>query len=93
MAATGLKEERAIPTPGQRLKEKPLRQEVVSRRYDLDWIRILIILTLVPYHTALIYLEDEPFYIKNTRLSMAFGQQPPAKAGRLVPRFTPDTIG
>ena len=34
------------------------------RRYDLDWLRILAILLLIPYHTARVF-DSNPFYIKN----------------------------
>ena len=35
------------------------------RRYDLDWLRVLAVLVLVPYHTARIFDIWEPFYAEN----------------------------
>ena len=41
-----------------------------ERRNDLDWIRILAVLLLVPFHTARIFDIFEPFYVKNAELSV-----------------------
>jgi len=40
-----------------------------ERRNDLDWVRILAVLLLIPFHTARIFDTLEPFYVKNTELS------------------------
>ena len=40
-----------------------------ERRNDLDWVRILAVLLLIPFHTARIFDTLEPFYVKNTGLS------------------------
>ena len=46
---------------------------LLERRYDLDWLRVLGVLLLVPFHVALIFVLD-PYtimYIKdvvNSRL-------------------------
>jgi peptidoglycan/LPS O-acetylase OafA/YrhL len=64
-------EKQAIPDQNLLLEES-LNRDTKLRRYDLDWIRVLVILMLIPFHTALIFLEDEPFYVKNGQLSMAF---------------------
>lgn len=42
-----------------------------QRRWDIDWLRTLAVLVLVPYHTALIFAMDEPWYVKNDQLSTA----------------------
>jgi len=41
-----------------------------ERRNDLDWIRILAVLLLIPFHTARIFDIFEPFYVKNAELSV-----------------------
>jgi glucan biosynthesis protein C len=42
----------------------------VERRYDLDWIRIIAVLLLIPFHSARIFNIGEPFYVKNAQLSV-----------------------
>jgi surface polysaccharide O-acyltransferase-like enzyme len=37
----------------------------MQRRYDIDWLRNLVILFLFPFHTARIFDVWEPFYVKN----------------------------
>jgi hypothetical protein len=37
-----------------------------ERRYDIDWLRILAVLLLVPYHTAVIFNRGYVSYIKTT---------------------------
>ena len=39
----------------------------LERRWDIDWLRVLVVLMLVPYHTARIF-DYDPFYVKNGRL-------------------------
>ena len=41
-----------------------------ERRNDLDWMRILAVLLLIPFHTARIFDTFEPFYVKNAELSV-----------------------
>lgn len=41
-----------------------------ERRNDIDWIRILAVLLLIPFHTARIFDIFEPFYVKNAGLSV-----------------------
>ena len=43
----------------------------VTRRYDIDWLRIIAVLLLFPYHTARIFNLDEEFYVKSASLSKA----------------------
>jgi glucan biosynthesis protein C len=38
-----------------------------QRRWDIDWLRVLVVLMLVPYHTARIF-DYDPFYVKNHQL-------------------------
>jgi peptidoglycan/LPS O-acetylase OafA/YrhL len=40
-----------------------------SRRYDIDWLRVLAVLLLLPFHTARIFDTFGPFYVKNNELS------------------------
>jgi peptidoglycan/LPS O-acetylase OafA/YrhL len=42
----------------------------LDRRWDIDWLRIVVVLMLVPYHTARIF-DYEPFFIKNNQLTEA----------------------
>ncbi len=30
-------------------------EQPLTRRYDLDWLRVLAVLLLVPYHSAIIF--------------------------------------
>jgi glucan biosynthesis protein C len=43
-----------------------------QRRWDIDWLRVLVVVLLVPYHTARIFDRD-PFYVKNDQLIAALG--------------------
>jgi glucan biosynthesis protein C len=43
----------------------------MERQNDLDWVRILAVLLLIPFHTARIFDTFEPFYVKNKDLSAA----------------------
>jgi len=36
-----------------------------ERRYDIDWLRVLAVLLLVPYHTAVIFVRPYVSYIKD----------------------------
>jgi len=42
------------------------------RRYDIDWIRVLAVLVLFPFHTAQIFVPWD-FHLKNDELSIAVG--------------------
>jgi len=42
-----------------------------SRRYDLDWLRILAVFMLIPYHSSRIFDIWEYFYVKNPQTSIA----------------------
>jgi glucans biosynthesis protein C len=41
-----------------------------ERRIDLDWVRIVAVLLLIPFHTARVFNLGEPFYVKNADLSV-----------------------
>jgi len=43
----------------------------MERQNDLDWIRILAVFLLIPFHTARIFDTFETFYLKNAELSAA----------------------
>jgi glucan biosynthesis protein C len=42
-----------------------------ARRYDIDWLRVLAVLALIPFHAARIFDIWEPFYAKSDRVSAA----------------------
>ncbi len=42
-----------------------------ARRHDIDWLRVMAVLLLVPFHTARIFDIWEPFYAKNDQVSIA----------------------
>ena len=49
-----------------------IAQEVrPERRYDIDWLRVLAVLLLFPFHTARIFDTFDPWYVKNDTLSEA----------------------
>lgn len=45
------------------------KQNNSARRYDIDWLRIIVIFLLFPFHTARIFDYWEPNYVKNIDLS------------------------
>ena len=42
-----------------------------ARRYDIDWLRVLAVLLLFPFHTARIFDTNSGWYVKNAVLSDA----------------------
>ena len=42
-----------------------------TRRHDIDWLRILAVLLLIPFHSARVFDFIEPFYVKNGEISTA----------------------
>ncbi len=42
-----------------------------TRRFDIDWLRIIAVFLLFPYHVARIFNLDEQFYVKSGTLSKA----------------------
>lgn len=47
----------------------------MNRRHDIDWLRILAVLLLIPFHTARLFDIWEPNYVKNADLSAALSYQ------------------
>jgi glucans biosynthesis protein C len=41
----------------------------VDRRYDLDGLRVLAVLLLIPFHSARVFDVFDPFYVKNSQTS------------------------
>jgi glucans biosynthesis protein C len=42
-----------------------------ERRYDLDTLRVLVVLLLIPFHSARVFDVFDPFYVKNPETSGA----------------------
>jgi glucan biosynthesis protein C len=51
--------------------ESTTQQAKPQRRYDIDWLRVLAVLLLFPFHTARIFDTLNPWYVKNGALSDA----------------------
>ena len=49
-----------------------MQQSATGRRYELDWLRIVVILGLIPYHAAVMFALGPSDYLKNTQLSVGF---------------------
>jgi glucan biosynthesis protein C len=47
------------------------KSAIPQRRWEIDWLRVLVVLMLVPYHTARIF-DYDPFYVKNDQLTTVF---------------------
>jgi len=41
---------------------------VLERRCDIDWLRVLAVLVLIPFHTARIFDIWEPFYVSSQKV-------------------------
>ena len=41
-----------------------------ERHYDLDWIRVLVVIMLIPFHTAMTYAPF-PWYLRNNEINLA----------------------
>jgi glucan biosynthesis protein C len=52
-------------------KQITLPTSGTTRRYDIDWLRILAVLLLIPFHSARVFDFIEPFYVKNGETSVA----------------------
>lgn len=52
-------------SPGTAVPPPPAR----ARRYDIDRLRILAVLLLLPFHTARVFNTGETFYVKNAQES------------------------
>ena len=42
-----------------------------ARRHYIDWLRVIAVLLLFPFHTLRVFNADDPFYVKATHLSGA----------------------
>lgn len=42
------------------------------RRYELDWLRVIVVLGLIPYHIAVVYALGPGDYVKSPQRSVAF---------------------
>lgn len=49
----------------------PRPDTAISRRNDIDWLRICAVFVLIPYHTSRIFDIWEAFYVKNAEESVA----------------------
>ena len=45
-----------------------------NRVYYIDWLRILAVLLLFPFHTLRVFDEADPFYVKALPLSFWVGR-------------------
>ena len=43
--------------------------KTIDRRYDLDWLRVIAIILVLYFHTAMIFAEGSDWHIKNDQLS------------------------
>jgi peptidoglycan/LPS O-acetylase OafA/YrhL len=43
-----------------------------SRRFELDWLRVVVVLGLIPYHVAVVFAVGPGDYIQNSERSLAF---------------------
>jgi len=55
--------EERVRVPGAGAATKPVR------RHDLDWLRVMAVLLLIPFHSARVFDVWEDFYVKNGRTS------------------------
>lgn len=51
--------------------ERDIAPWPATRRYDLDWLRPIVVLLLIPFHAARIFDVWEPFYVKDAQSSTA----------------------
>jgi glucan biosynthesis protein C len=49
----------------------PSPNTAITRRNDIDWLRIAAVFMLIPYHTSRIFDIWEDFYVKNSETSVA----------------------
>jgi len=47
----------------------PKQNNMPNRRYDLDWLRVIVFALLIFYHTGMLYVADWGFHIKSQYLS------------------------
>jgi glucans biosynthesis protein C len=59
-----------LETPDKTLAAPALERSAVRLHY-IDWLRVLAVLLLFPFHTLRVYNAGEPFYVKGSQLSNA----------------------
>ncbi len=47
------------------------KEEAPPRRYDLDWLRVAVIIMLIPFHAAVMFDAGGDFYVRNAVPSRA----------------------
>jgi len=50
----------------------PPSNQANARRYELDWLRALVVLGLIPYHAAVVFAIGPGDYVKNAQRSLVF---------------------
>lgn len=53
----------------ERTSEPEVRPTASVRRHDLDWLRVLAVLLLIPFHSARVFDVWDDFYVKNAERS------------------------
>jgi peptidoglycan/LPS O-acetylase OafA/YrhL len=63
----------AVPPASSEDACRPAREawEMPKRLHYIDWLRVLAVLLLFPFHTSRVFNYDDPFYIKSAELSQA----------------------
>jgi len=44
----------------------PNIETIIGRRNDIEYLRIIAVLLLIPFHCAMVFFSYEPFYVKST---------------------------
>lgn len=60
---------------GYATQGRPMRLPLAaekSRRFELDWLRVAVVLGLIPYHVAVVFAIGPGDYIQNSERSIAF---------------------
>ena len=52
------------------METKTEAQNTSQRHPDLDWLRVLVVLILIPFHTAMTF-APYPWYLRNDELNLA----------------------
>jgi glucans biosynthesis protein C len=54
---------------GARVSRADLSTGGTARQYYIDWLRVLAVLLLFPFHVSRVFNTDDPFYVKAAHLS------------------------
>ncbi len=64
------------PSPAATRREMPVSSPAAStldapaaRLHYIDWLRVLAVLLLFPFHVSRVFNTDDPFYVKAAHLS------------------------